>query len=606
MHKLLSHSIRRKLIVASVGIVAATMMLLTLANLWTANSTTSDSLRGQVEALSASYAESMGSWVASKMQVVKAIEPLAAQAEPIPSLAMLSAGGGFDTTYIGWADKRYAFSSPQNLPADWDPTSRPWYKQAAEARRAVLTSPYVDAGTKKLVVTFASPVLDAGSVKAVVAGDIFIDGVVATTRSIKPTPNSFAFLTDASGAVIAHPDPALTLKPAAEAVSGLDAAGLKAMIDSHDLRPVQIGGQGFRIAARAVPNTDWTLVIAVNEADALAGLSALARNSVLLGIAMVVAAALSLGVLTSTMLRRLGSLRDAMQDIASGDGDLTRRIETTGHDELAQMSRAFNEFADKIEATLRRIRMTTDSVSTAATEIATGNQDLSGRTEQTAANLQQTASSMEQLTGAVQQTAVSAQTANGLAQQAAAAAGRGGEVVNQVVSTMDDINTSSKKIADIIGVIDGIAFQTNILALNAAVEAARAGEQGRGFAVVAGEVRSLAQRSAEAAKEIKTLIGSSVDKVESGARLVQDAGQSMNDIVDSVRRVSHIIHEITTAAAEQSDGIGQVGQAMGNLDQMTQQNAALVEESAAAAASLREQAQTLAAVVAEFKVRDGA
>ncbi len=606
MPAFLSHSIRRKLIAASVAIVAAAMMLLTLANLWTANRTTMQTLHAQVDALSASYAESMGGWVASKMQVVKAIEPLAAQAEPIPSLAMLNAGGGFDTTYIGWSDKRYAFSSPQNLPADWDPTSRPWYKQAAEARHAVLTSPYVDAGTKKLVVTFASPVLDGSSVKAVAAGDIFIDGVVATTRSIKPTPHSFAFLTDAQGQVIAHPDPALTLKSAADIAAGLDAARLKALSGSHDLQGVQIGGQGYRLAARAVPNTDWTLVIAVNDADALSGLAALARNSIVLGVAMVIAAALALGLLTSTMLRRLGSLRDAMQDIASGDGDLTRRIETTGHDELAQMSRAFNEFADKIEATLRRIRLTTDSVSTAASEIATGNQDLSGRTEQTAASLQQTASSMEQLTGAVQQTAVSAQTANGLAQQAAAAAGRGGEVVSQVVSTMDEINTSSKKIADIIGVIDGIAFQTNILALNAAVEAARAGEQGRGFAVVAGEVRSLAQRSAEAAREIKSLIGSSVEKVESGARLVQDAGQTMNDIVGSVQRVSHIIHEITTAAAEQSDGIGQVGQAMGNLDQMTQQNAALVEQSAAAAASLREQAHTLAAVVAEFKVRDAA
>ena len=209
---------------------------------------------------------------------------------------------------------------------------------------------------------------------------------------------------------------------------------------------------------------------------------------------------------------------------------------------------------------------------------------------------------MEQLTGTVKQSADSARQANQLASSAAEVAARGGSVVSQVVSTMDEINASSKKIADIIGVIDGIAFQTNILALNAAVEAARAGEQGRGFAVVAGEVRNLAQRSAEAAKEIKGLIGTSVDKVESGSKLVADAGQTMNEIVASVQRVTDIIGEITAAASEQSDGIGQVNVAVTQLDQMTQQNAALVEQSAAAAESLKDQAVRLAQVVGTFRV----
>jgi methyl-accepting chemotaxis protein len=259
------------------------------------------------------------------------------------------------------------------------------------------------------------------------------------------------------------------------------------------------------------------------------------------------------------------------------------------------------EMVASLRRTVSHVRQSTDSIATASGQIAQGNADLSSRTEQTASNLQQTASSMEQLTGTVRQTADSAHTANQLASSAAEVARRGGEVVGQVVSTMDEINTSSKKIADIIGVIDGIAFQTNILALNAAVEAARAGEQGRGFAVVAGEVRSLAGRSAEAAREIKGLIGTSVDKVELGSRLVQDAGQTMNEIVASVQRVTDIIGEITAAASEQSQGIGQVNAAVTQLDQMTQQNAALVEESAAAAQSMREQAHTLADVVAVFR-----
>ena len=265
---------------------------------------------------------------------------------------------------------------------------------------------------------------------------------------------------------------------------------------------------------------------------------------------------------------------------------------------------SLKRLATVLQSTLGDISNATQSISVASSEIALGNQDLSVRTEQTASNLQYIASSMERLTMTVKQSADAARLANQLAASAAAVAARGGEVVGQVVSTMVDINLSAKKIADIIGVIDGIAFQTNILALNAAVEAARAGEQGRGFAVVASEVRSLAGRSAEAAKEIKKLINASVDKVESGSRLVQQAGSTMDEIVGSVRKVSDIIGEITAASTDQSEGIGQVSMAIAQLDQMTQQNAALVEQSAAAAESLKGQTHNLAQAVAVFKVSD--
>ena len=248
------------------------------------------------------------------------------------------------------------------------------------------------------------------------------------------------------------------------------------------------------------------------------------------------------------------------------------------------------------------VRMSTDSIATASAEIAQGNNDLAHRTEQTSSNLQATASSMDALTATVQHSTDNSRQASALAASASSVAQRGGAVVTQVVSTMQEIDASSKKISDIIGVIDGIAFQTNILALNAAVEAARAGEQGRGFAVVASEVRSLAQRSAEAAKEIKGLIDTSVGKVESGTRLVTDAGATMEEIVQSVRRVADVIGEITAAATTQSSGIAGVNQAIGDLDQMTQQNAALVEQSAAAAESLREQADRMKEAVAVFRV----
>ncbi|MDO9074591.1 MAG: methyl-accepting chemotaxis protein [Rubrivivax sp.] len=291
----------------------------------------------------------------------------------------------------------------------------------------------------------------------------------------------------------------------------------------------------------------------------------------------------------------------AAQTIASGN--LAEVIRVDGRDEMAAMQTSLAGMQDSLRRLVSDVMAGSESIGTASAQIATGNQDLSGRTEQTASSLQQAASSLEQLTGTVGQTADSARTANQLAASASTAAERGGAVVAQVVATMEDINTSSKRIADIIGTIDGIAFQTNILALNAAVEAARAGEQGRGFAVVASEVRSLAQRSAEAAREIKGLIQTSVEKVDAGTRLVRDAGTAMDDIVGGVRRVTDVIGEISAATTEQSTGLRQVNEAVAGLDQMTQQNAALVEESAAAAESLSEQTTRLAGLVGNFRVR---
>ena len=284
------------------------------------------------------------------------------------------------------------------------------------------------------------------------------------------------------------------------------------------------------------------------------------------------------------------------------EGDLSAHVQSDREDELGQLLQALAAMQAKLRSLVGHIRSTAESIGTASKEVAVGNQDLSERTEQTAGNLQDAASAMTQLTGTVRQSADAASQANQLATSATDVARRGAQAVSTVVSTMTEINDSSKKIADIIGVIDGIAFQTNILALNAAVEAARAGEQGRGFAVVASEVRSLAQRSAGAAKEIKSLIGASVERVETGARQVADAGATMREIESSVERVTAIISEISSAAAEQSSGIGQVSGSVQQLETMTQQNAALVEESAAAAESLRGQAESLNTLVQAFRL----
>ena len=320
------------------------------------------------------------------------------------------------------------------------------------------------------------------------------------------------------------------------------------------------------------------------------------------------AVALAIGVACAWLITRsiTHPLRGAVaiaQTVAAGD--LSSRITVTGKDETSELLGALRDMNDSLFKIVGEVRQGTDAIATASGQIAAGNLDLSSRTEQQASSLGETASSMEELTSTVKQNADNARQANQLAVTASDVALKGGDVVSQVIDTMGSINASSRKIVDIISVIDGIAFQTNILALNAAVEAARAGEQGRGFAVVASEVRNLAQRSAAAAKEIKGLIVDSVEKVDAGSKLVEQAGATMDEVVSSIRRVTDIMGEITAASHEQSSGIEQVNQAMSQMDQVTQQNAALVEESAAAAESMQDRARELAQAVSVFKLDAG-
>ncbi|MDD0811079.1 methyl-accepting chemotaxis protein [Curvibacter sp. RS43] len=360
----------------------------------------------------------------------------------------------------------------------------------------------------------------------------------------------------------------------------------------------------FEEGEKALAMLEKSLTDQVN--DAVADQARVSKQTQLLFVAAVVITVVVVVPLTllnmQSICRPLEVARHAAQAIAGGD--LSRRIDYEGKDEVSDLLHALSDMQAGLGAMVSQVRDASENIATASHEIASGNTDLSGRTEQTASNVQVTVSSINDLTGNVQQTASSAQLANQLAASASGAAVRGGTVVRQAVSSMHQISASSRKINDIIGLIDSIAFQTNILALNAAVEAARAGEQGRGFAVVASEVRGLAQRSAQAASEIKGLIQNSVTAVDGGVKLVEDAGSAMDEIVGGVQRVTDIIGEITAAASEQSNGIGNVNQSVAQIDQMTQQNAALVEQSAAAAESLREQADRLASVVRQFRLSE--
>jgi methyl-accepting chemotaxis protein len=456
---------------------------------------------------------------------------------------------------------------------------------------------------------FINARVDAGEGKLAVTGiGLSIEALGRTVRAYKVGASGHVYLVREDGTILLHRDTAL-------------ADGKHNMKDQPGFTPQLAAGllgkgafahaevasqQGALIAASSyMPELGLYVVAEVPEREVLgdlarsATIAALAAGVIGGGIGLLVVFLVSRAI--AAPVARAAAM---LGEIADGNGDLTRRMPVESEDEVGKLAHAFNRFVSALNRTMNDVRSSTHAIACASGEIASGNLNLSSRTEAQASSLEETAAAMEELTSTVRQNADNARQANLLVSGASDQAEKGGQVVQRVVATMGSISDSSRQIADIIGVIDGIAFQTNILALNAAVEAARAGEQGRGFAVVASEVRSLAQRSAAAAREIKSLIQDSVGKVEAGAKLADDAGAAMTGIVQAVQRVAGLMGEIDAASSEQSQGIGQVNQSIAAMDDVTQQNAALVEEAAAAAGALEEQAAQLARIVGEFKLED--
>jgi methyl-accepting chemotaxis protein len=475
-----------------------------------------------------------------------------------------------------------------------------WYDIPRKTRKDALIEPYVYpvAGKDVLMATLSSPILIDGKFVGIAGSDLPLKNLSDRISKLQPVPNSRVALLSAGGLYVAAPNEKLLAKKAED----VPAEALAHIAKGEPYRYEDAEGwvhlfEPVHVQAGVSP---WSVRVSYPVSMATASARELLTTAAAAALVVCTLAAVAMVVLVRRLMRPLQTLSATMSQLASADADLKIRLPERGSDELARISHGFNRFMDKVAQVFAQVRQSADGVATAAGEIAEGNHDLSTRTEQQASALQETASSMANLSHMVKQNADSARTANDLALSASGVAQQGGAVMEQVVSTMKTIHDSSRRIADIIGTIDGIAFQTNILALNAAVEAARAGEQGRGFAVVASEVRSLAGRSAEAAREIKHLIGASVERVEAGSALVDQAGQTMSEVVDSIHRVSQIVGEISTANGAQAEGVSQVGHTVETMEHSTQQNAALVEQMAAASSGLKGQADELLKAVSTF------
>jgi methyl-accepting chemotaxis protein len=596
-------TIRGRLVGMCVLITALALLGLSCAVILLVRNQTLDGIDQRITQSAKLHAQELTGWVQDKQRITASIKQSVGQPNVSDFLLAAQQAGGFDDAYIGYPEPgHHSFSHP--MPEGYNASQRPWYLGAVRAGGPHMTPAYVDAGTGKLTISFAEPVLRNGEVIGVVGSDVHLDAVTRMVASIPVDDSSFAVLVDAQGQMLAPPAgrEMLTLKSVEEFLPGLGQHELTGLIEQGEHRLVNVQGVSWMIYGVAVRGTSWSLLLAVQRDVAMQGVEHLLWLALGITVICVMLAAVLLTLTIRRLLARMYEVRDAMQNIASDHGDLTLRLDAQGRDELAHIAQAFNHFAHKVAGVMGRIKVSAEALRLASKEIASANLDLSSRTEQQASSLETTAAALKQLSTNVVQTAGEARQGEQLSAESAEIVLRNEQMMHAVTLQMEEITQSSRQMGEIIGVIESIAFQTNILALNAAVEAARAGEQGRGFAVVAAEVRTLAQRSATAAKEIRALIGNASQHVSQGRELARQAEQTMQLMTSKAGQVANIISGFAQASREQSDGIAQINHTLAQIDGGTQQNAALVEQGAAAAQALQEQASHLADAVAAFRL----
>ncbi|MCZ4306658.1 methyl-accepting chemotaxis protein [Zoogloeaceae bacterium G21618-S1] len=611
-------SLQTKLIVLFIALVLAISAALSIAAYLELRKGLLAGVADEARAVALGNSARIAEWIDTRGDIVSAMVPVALADDPLPFFQRAAEGGGFDIVYAGYADKHTVFSTPQNLPASYDPTARPWYSGAVAAGKRILTAPYADASSGELVVTFATPVKGSSGVDAVVAGDISIAALVKSVLSIQLN-GGYAMLVDRQGTIIAHKDKALTLKPMADFSPELAALSSQLGSASTNQIDASVGGTASLVSWQPVAGTEWTLLLVQDRAVVLSPLNALLMT--LAGIVVVCAGgfvALAVVVLRR-LLRGLGSIHNAMEQIAGGGGDLTRQIPVHGDDEVARTARAFNQFQAGLRTMFQSLRQDAAVLAEGVQQLEANVQRMASRSEALADTTTANAASIEEITVSVSHIADNSADAESLARSTgkltdsaaeevahiATQAGASATRVRELADVLSGLERRSEDINGIVSVIREIADQTNLLALNAAIEAARAGEQGRGFAVVADEVRKLAERTGKATVEISDMLGGmrqetgqavgfmteTVGTVESSVSLTEDARVKIREIGEQSRNVAERMAEIALSINEQRSATSVMAQSTEDITTRVQETDAALQDARGTVRSLADVAR---------------
>ncbi|MDP5238815.1 methyl-accepting chemotaxis protein [Uliginosibacterium sp. 31-16] len=625
-------TLRTRLILFVSALVTATILIVSATAYFRMKAEISAGVEREIQAAVTGSGEALSRWAGQRSDAIQAAASrVTPAAEPYLPLQMAKDGGRFDQTFAGFADKQMKYFNPEKKPAEgYDPTSRAWYKKASEEKTTVLTAPYVFSSTKKLGVTFAAPVMENQMVVGAVGGDIALEDIIKLTQEIRLNGDGYAFLVTRDGKIVAHPAPDTTLKPVNEVLSGLSVDDLTRMAGTKKLEELQIDGRATLVSATPVAGTDWLLGTVIDRNKILAPLNGMLMLLVFLGVVLGAVAVVIANLALARLLSGLNRLRDALTEIASGGGDLTRTLSIGNHDEIGLTALAFNRFAASLREMFLAVRKQSEQMGAELHSLDQVTRTLSADSLRQADLSSATAATIEEITVSINHIADNAQEAENTAietgriskesaaavDELAAGIDRISGSVQQLSATLERLGVSSTQITGIVGVIKEIAGQTNLLALNAAIEAARAGEQGRGFAVVADEVRKLAERTSKATVEIGQLIESNHAEIASAMGDMDSTRRSVIEGVDTSHQVAqrmagidaqmnHVvrsIRDIAESTREQSAATNEMARATEQVTRMTSETDVAVQSAARTTTELHQLSQTLQSLVAQFKL----